>query len=439
MTSKRLLAKSTDNPGIQSPEENVTIARINQASILVDVDFYDDTEKKRLLGAGYPAKARSALEALAAKPLAIPTSEFLSYFLFHRKGFEGYGSYEEIQRRTVIAENYIDTCLRFDGTSVGLSTSGLSRKDITEHVGESISLSVISRLFGLNEADWAPLPSLGGKGALPSFDFSIASDGKTIVQVESKGSAVRNNARKELSVPNQKKSIHDKKVDLSKPGVQDPYPASVRYGAIIALDARPKSRAKCWLVDPDPESGPYEPNTLKLLKRMAFLQSWIGLLSPRSQLSASLATRLSDLMTLRDPFELDGLPLLRGNGEPIKYASLSPNSPHSTFLAGKSRVVDRPAGGIVVPVRSDLLAFLAVREDLVVIAAEQSFASILGFDYTASTRLTTVECVLPKSRAIDINVPSDAVTSGDHVHFDLEGEVHCSPSGLVFGYLPIPG
>lgn len=416
----------------------MAIAQINQKSILVDVDFYDDTEKTALLSAGYPNNARNALEALVAKPLAIPTSEFLSYFLFHRKGSDGYGSYEQIQRRMGVAESYIDTCLRFDGTSVGLPSKGRPQRDITERVGESISLSVVSRLFGLNEADWTPLPSLGGKGAPPSFDFEIASDGEMIVQVESKGSAVENNARKEGSVPNHKKSIHGKKADLSKPGAKDPYPASVRYGAIVALDARPQSRAKCWLVDPDPEWGPYEPKTLRLLKRMAFLQSWIGLLSPRSQLSASLATRLSDLMTLREPFELDGLPLLRGNGEPIKYAGLSPNSIHSTFLAGKSRVVDWAAGGIVVPVREGLLAFLAVREELVSVAAEQSFASILSFDYPASTRLTTVECILPKSRLTDINVPSDAVSSGNHLHFYLEGEVHSTPSGLVFGYLPIP-
>ncbi|RUR71092.1 hypothetical protein EJP67_28960 [Variovorax guangxiensis] len=416
----------------------MAIAQIKQTSILVDVEFYDDIEKKKLLSADYPAKARRVLEALVTKPLAIPISEFLSYFLFHRKGSDGYGNYEQIQRRMEVAESYIDTCLRFDGTSVGLPSKGRPPRDITEHVGESISLSVVSRLFGLNEADWTPLPSLGGKRAPRSFDFEIASDGKTIVQVESKGSAVENNARKEGSVPNHKRSIRGKKDDLSKPGVKDPYPASVRYGAIVALDARPQSRAKCWLVDPDPEWQAYEPKTLRLLKRMAFLQSWIGLLSPRSQLSASLATRLSDLMTLRDPFELDGLQLLRGNGEPIKYASLSPNSIHSTFLAGKSRVVDRAAGGVVIPVRKDLLAFLAVREELVAVVAEQNFASIMSFDYPASTRLTTVECVLPKSRLSNIKMPPDAVSSGSHLHFYLEGEVHYTPSGLGFGFLSIP-
>jgi hypothetical protein len=142
-------------------------------------------------------------------------------------------------------------------------------------------------------------------------------------------------------------------------------------------------------------------------------------------------------MTLRDPYELDGLRLSRGSGEPIFFDFASQGSMHSSFLASKSHVVDAPAGGMVVPVRRNLLAFLGFREDLVFMAAEQRFESITSFKYGASTMPSTVHCVLPKSRSRDIDEPPNMTTRGTHLHFDLEGDVHYSPSGLAFGFLPI--
>ena len=83
----------------------MSIDKISQPEILVRVDFYDAEEKAKLLQ--YPANAVEAMKKLAANPVAVPTSEFLTYFLFHRmaRGLPGYESIDRVRNDLSRAES----------------------------------------------------------------------------------------------------------------------------------------------------------------------------------------------------------------------------------------------------------------------------------------------------------------------------------------------
>ena len=427
----------------------MSIDKISQSEILVRVDYYDAQEKAKLLG--YPAEAVKAIESLVKSEVAVPTSEFLTYFLFHRmaRGLPGYESVESIQKDLTRAVFYIDRCIEFDGRSIRLpSASAEPPNDIIEHVGEAIGLAVASRIHGLTEADWIRLAVKkhpANSRLVPSFDYQ-ASDSRrfvqadTLIQVETKGSAVENNNVRSPNVSMHKAGIHSKKDKLNNlpTGEVDPYPAAVRYGTVTALDGGRNDLVRCWLVDPDPEEGDWDPRRFKLMARLRFLSQWMSIVSPRSQLASALATRVNDMQMLSNPFELSGIPLLRGNGEPFSYPMTSPFSFHSTFFANKTRVSDGPAGGIALPVGKDTLAFLGIRQDLLELAIMQDFDRISAYNAEGGTLEKVVEIVFPSKKFKAMRLPqtivNSATQSGGYTRFTLNGNTQYNRSGLVFGF-----
>src|SRR5437879_4435512 len=116
-----------------------------QEFVEVEVAFYDDNEKKKLLA--YPSGKRVA--EITEKPIAIPMAEFLTYYLFHRKhlGLPNYRDYSTIGHKIGTALAAIDECLDFNGKSV-CTPAGADRQlnEISQHVGEAIGLSVANRI-----------------------------------------------------------------------------------------------------------------------------------------------------------------------------------------------------------------------------------------------------------------------------------------------------
>jgi hypothetical protein len=173
------------------------------------------------------------------------------------------------------------------------------------------------------------------------------------------------------------------------------------------------------------------------------LRDWISFLSPLSALAAALATRVADLEALRDPYELNSVPLLRGSGKPFEIEPFSQLKwRHSSFMTSKSRVTDGPAGGVVLQLSERALFFLGIREDLLVIAADQKFEEIIEYKAEAGSQKKTVKCTFNSGRYMNLKLPesvSDSVTeTGGYIHFNLTGVLNYSPEGLVFGTLPLP-
>jgi len=173
---------------------------------------------------------------------------------------------------------------------------------------------------------------------------------------------------------------------------------------------------------------------------MRFLRDWISFISPRSHLAVALATRVAAIEVLENPFELDRVPLLRGNAERFELVPFDRYGEHSRFLASKSKIIDGPAGGEIVRVSDRALFLLGIREELLVIAAEQDFERLLTYKAPTGTVDKVVDCSLSRSRARTIDLPA-YVEEGQRrlqtVRFRARGSIQYSPGGLVFGVIPM--
>ena len=387
------------------------------------------------------------MQELVKRPIEVPTSEFLSYFLFHRKraGIPGYQSLNAIGYKLHVAMSILDGAIEFNGHSICTAEGVLQQlTEISEHMGEAIGLSVVSRIHDLTEADWKPIEERRGRGASPTFDFQLASDGHHFVQVENKGSSVADNRILDDAIKAQKRRIADKKLKLRELGEKgsDPNPASLRYGTITAVDPRKDGNARCLLADPPPREVDDDPRRFRLLQRMRFLRDWISFISVRSQLASALSTRVADLEVMRDPFELDRIPLRKGNGERFEFEPFNIVRSHSSFFASKSRITDGPAGGVVLQLAKQALFLAGIREELVTIATDQSFERVNAYRAATGTLDKTVECVFSKGRFRSLRLPASvrdrAKESAGYLVIRLRGKIHYSPAGLVFGVLALP-
>jgi hypothetical protein len=363
--------------------------------------------------------------------------------MFRRKrpGVPGFRDYRELGLRIETSLCDLEGMIAFEGGSIHLG-EGSDELDphVTERVGEAIGLSVVNRIHGLTEADWGRIPSRGGAGASPSFDFEVGSDGHHLVQVETKGSCVPRNDLKTSTVSNHKASILGKKAALAPGGQSAAASKVLRYGtiAVIGDGAHP---LRCWLLDPPPEGVGLVPGRARVLNRIAFLRDWIAFVSPRSSLAVALANRLSDLQAISDPWELDGLPLRRADGEVLSFAGAHGPVERSTFFAGKSVVTDGPHGGVVIQGYGPRLFFVGIREALVQLALEQRFSEITAYRAEVGVIRKRIECRVSEQRFRGMRLPERirqaAERMGQHLRFYLYSDLHFDVTGLVFGELDL--
>ena len=418
-----------------------------QEEIRVKVEFYNKAEKKKLLKYATPTR----LSEFTDRPIEIPTAEFLTYYLFHRKRQNPsvYGGFNAIAAEAEVAAANLEHSIEFSDGSIRTPVAVKEQlTEISEHIGEAIGLSVISRIHNLTEADWTPIPQERGPTAAPTFDFEIASDGSRIIELEAKGSSVADNRLKGAAVSNQKASIRRKKVMLRKAereaakseGKQ--MSPKLRYGTITAVDRRKQGSVRCLLVDPPTPPTHDDPKVVRLLKRMTFIRNWIAVIAPRSPFAAAISSRVAALSASENPLSLDLVPLLQGNNEPFEFGTFLGFGSRSSFFENRSKVSDGPAGGVVTRFSSQALMLFGVREDLLYLAATQDFEQILGYQAPKGSLEKLVECVVSTKRFEDLRLPdslNEKVTSrGGYRIFELSGLLHYSGAGLVFGELPLP-
>ena len=107
----------------------------------------------------------------------------------------------------------------------------------------------------------------------------------------------------------------------------------------------------------------------------------------------------------------------------------------------KSKVTDGPAGGIVFPLSKNKLFFLGIQEQLLVLSAKQNFSEIIKFKVPSGSKIKKIECVVNKCRFDKFRLPASinetAIAKNNYVHFNLRGQIHYSPEGIIFGILPL--
>lgn len=419
------------------PNAQLPLLNIPQSTIRVKVDYYSQAEKAKLLG--YPTSTE--IEALVADGIEIPTGEFLTYYLFHRKrpGKAGWQDYDQISIKIGRALAYLGEWVDFNGVSISCPADvNHPGRDIVEHVGESIGMSVVGRLHGLTVIDWDSIQEQQG---IQTFDYQMASDGKRVVQVESKGSSTTDNSIITPTVRSHRHNIAHKKLTINQ-SQGYPYPADLRYGTIAVLGQNPKVPVRCLLVDPEPEGSEERARKLRVVQRMRFLRDWIAFLSPRSQLASALSTRLASLEELEDPFQLDGIALRKGNGGLFDYGAEGFSvRGHSPFFANKSRVTDGPAGGVTLQLPDGNLFFLGIREDVLELAASQQLGALLEFKTPRTSTFKQVDCLFSEGRMRSLPAPQlvreRAQRQRGYYSIRVRGMIHYADSGILFGVLPI--
>ena len=415
----------------------LTIDTVAQQTIHVDVEYYN--QEHRNLLSEYPTVDK--IDSLVAGSVSLPFSEFLTYYLFERKryGKIGYRDYRELTDKIDRAWNDLEDWVNFtDGSLSRSSDSGSPLKGMSERIGEAIALSVINKIHDLHEADWNKIPELPGRHGQSTFDYEQglcgASDGEYIVQVECKGSMADTLSSQSQSIRNHANSIIKKKgkIRALESQSQYKYPADIRYGAIGAIDATGPTR--CWLLDP-PAEGSENARIFRLLSRLRFIQNWLAFLSGRSQISASLSTRIMALGELPDPFLLNQIPLLNGRGlefESVRYYLFAANQRFQHLC----RISDGPGIGTLIRMSKNKLFFVGIQGKLLEIAIDQDFEQILSYADPGGTVLKRVLCSIPVGRARSMELSSLVdryQESGGYYRFSAVGNLFFGRGGAIFG------
>lgn len=251
-------------------------------ALKVDLVYYDG--HATLLAKGAYAAVNTAAK-VAAFQGTIPLADFLNYFLIHRAKSPLYATYAARNERLDQVITWLDGVITTNGTVNCQAGSD----NLQMMVGESLSLAVVSSLFGLTAADWNTIPVKQFK----AFDFERTMMGITpanaIVQVEAKGSFVDDNTIKQHKVADHASSIAKKKGAIAKAGANYPYPATVRYGVIASVDSH--NTAKCFLLDPPGDHLDGDPRSHRIANRLEHLAMIVSLLAPKAKLPAALVKR----------------------------------------------------------------------------------------------------------------------------------------------------
>lgn len=426
-----------------------TLSRIIQPHVRVKVEYYNDDEKTKF--AAYPPPEVALLNAAVGKTVPVPTSTFLTFYLFQqmRQGIDGLDTVAQLMQNLDLAEGAIGYALHFDGQSVRLPTAAAAKSTPAgqiELLGEAIGLSVMSHIHKLNESDWQRLPEpvhavTGLK--MMGFDYHQAAvNAQSLIQMEAKGAAMDDN-RLKTNLAQKAASIREKKAALKAPvdGTPDLAPNAIRYGTIAAVDPRPGSVASCRLVDPEPEPSRWTPLQFKTIARIHFLTQLLAYISPRSPLTTALASRHAALLRVSDPMELDRVPLVHGDGKPFLYEPKGVSGTHSTFFAGKSRVHGMGAGGTAFKIGERTIAFIGLKQELIDHVAAQDFEAIDEYRTQPGSSEESVRFTMSNTRSEDLPssraIPQVNGTARPEP-FDLSGQLHVNTSGMVFGFFELP-
>lgn len=352
----------------------------------------------------------------------------------------GYRDYQELGQRTGKAMAELEDWVEPHNGSL-ISSPGTQPQDrvIIERIGEAAALSIVGRLHDLHDADWVRVPEHRGRGAIKTFDYqydaNTASDGSNIIQVEAKGTDLGISSHITENAAAQKARIDAKKVKIREAEKEGKYSyiADLRYGIVTGLGQ--KDPLHCWLTDPPPgDDG--DARLFRLMSRLRFMLDWISLIRPRSPLTASLATRVSALEQVQDPFELDSNPLRNSNGEEFHVEDISWFGEVSSMFSNMSRVADGPAVGTIIPSIKNQLIFIGVQSSLFRMAATQDFESILAYRDPGGTVHKTVRCIIPRGRALRMGLDRFVRNQdANHITFNASGDLHYSQGSSVFGFV----
>lgn len=335
----------------------------------VDLEYYEGHQALLAKGA-YKSLGTHAKVRAFQKKNAISLPDFLNYFLIHRAESPDYVSYAARLQQLDTASSWLRGMLDTSSTINWLRGS----RGLQEQVGEAVSLCVASSMFGLTAADWDSIPEQRGRSAHPTFDFERTMVGITaqdaVIQIEAKGSFVRDNTVEQNAVQKHASNIATKKTKITSKGVTYKHPATAKYGMIAAIDQ--SHSAKCWILDPPSDDVQGNPRDLKIAARLEYVALVVSLLAPHAKLPAALRERASlwrEGISTEEVGPLEGFPYTSDN-----YVE--------TFLARKKIWLrDHDVVGRLYLGEEKRISFVGMRADLIRAAIKQDPEAILAAHY----------------------------------------------------------
>lgn len=397
-------------------------------TIDINVDYYSDAHKTLLESLPPPYSDR--VKSVAGRTIQIPAIEFITYCLFGYKNsnIPELSDYRRLRDRLGRHLGTLEVALERSPTSLRTLLSGKKQiKGVSEDVGIGVSLTVVSSMLGLSEADWDPIPTTNNE---KSLDYFIASDGARFIEVESKGSSVDHPSHKKTDpIYDHAASIGEKKEAQWK---LTKATQALYFGTIGVIDTTPKGVMQCWLLDPEGSFYNRRPSDQQVINHLQFAARLLREVMPYSRILAALEYRLVQLLEADNMAAFENKPLVPW--EPRRWQDFAFRHISDPRHEYAGRVFELPDGRMF---------FYGFHFKLLQIIHRQNFQAIRNLDFPAipqSTLLTgelgAIESLSPRAEN-SYQFPELAADFSDEPppRFEKRGNLHVTSSGRVFGMI----
>lgn len=412
------------------------LENLTAMSLKIKVECYNDEHKKLLNDpTRYDPAFISNMNKIIENGIEITGAEFLVNSLYHKKETKPSKYYN----RQVLVEN-IKNSLHLFEDDLELSHGSLRVQEDTKpeaaivmkRVGESIGLSVISRVIGATEADWSVIPELNVK----AFDFGYAVTNIGLVHVETKGSSSNNNEFKSNNIYQQANKILKKKEGISIDH-QSRCIGDYNFGTITVSEIGGCNIIKCYLLDPPSDNFEMNLEQAMLTKKLGFYFRIMNFIAPESKLMPLLKNRIINLGKGN---------VKTKNLEPLPYLASKTieNDNYDSFFFNKSSTIlgDSKAWGdwlhykknhvVFIGMESSLLKYIVLQDTnkLLNIKSEVSSHEI-EVDLSVSTRHQREQLKKLEDDFRNIKISKNSNT------FKAKGCVTLLASGIIVGVLRV--
>jgi hypothetical protein len=381
----------------------------------VRVDYYDQKEE-----ACFKTRYRNAAEIdrVAGSTVHLPLAELLTYSLFVNKRPElpGASSFAEIKANLNSSARDFDLGLRVTKSSLKTVLTGNDQiSDLSHKIGTGVALSIANRLTGLNEADWNRMTV----GRAKAEDFSFASESTGHVQVEAKGSSVKDHSGAKPATVRQHAADIRAKFRASR--ARDTGHPVTRYGVIGSIDTREDSVMRSWLVDPPEGMIDRNPRDQQLLNRLSFVAEILDVVLPSSAFAMQLYKRIATLAQVDDVFAYSRIPL-SGTAE----------SWRQTIFLTQPQDVTRHFFGTILTLLDGTRFFYGVRSEWIDAAQQQDFDQIMSLKSPPHSESVAIS--MPGRFEEKLDGPGPRIAADRSLRPRTEvAHVHTASSGRVFG------
>lgn len=410
------------------------LSRNLSEAIRVEVECYDAEQRKLLTDVTrYPQPVIDHIKALDKKIFDFDVSEFLIYYIFYLKKHlpNRYKVRADLSGSINRALIELDEYIEYSNYSLHVCNGVMELPiSIKERIGEAIGMGLTAFINDVHGADWCAIPVMQVK----ALDFYLAYTSHGAIQVETKGSHVKNSSYKYGLYTHKGSIVAKKKQTRNKPLTN--YPGDYLYGTIASFDKDITRILKCWLVDPEPVKVEYDLFKSRLLTRMSNILWMLNLISPESRIISLLVERIDKINEIDDVMALNGVSL--DHDYPLsEYRS---NVVAEQFYFHKTYINNEGKdAGVWGRASEGRVYFLGIKRDLIKTIYEQDFEKLLNYNFTPTTEQVLLECkVETEADNIELlSIVKEIKSLRVENAFSAQGEIYTSRSGLLFGLLAI--